>query len=85
MVGVYQRAISPLLGARCRFYPTCSQYMIDAVRTRGALAGVALGVLRVARCNPLFPGGYDPVQEDVEADVREGGHSPVTTAHMEKE
>lgn len=66
-IGVYQRVLSPMLGTHCRFYPSCSQYTIDAVRTRGAMVGLALGALRVARCNPLFPGGFDPIQEDVEA------------------
>ena len=60
----YQAALSPLfaaLGSQCRFEPSCSQYMIDAVRTRGAVAGIGLGVWRLLRCNPLNAGGYDPV------------------------
>lgn len=59
----YQVALSPLfaaLGSGCRFEPSCSQYMIDAVRSRGAVVGVGLGVWRLARCNPLNQGGYDP-------------------------
>ena len=62
----YQRLCSPLmaaLGSGCRFEPSCSQYMIDAVRGRGALIGVGLGLWRLARCNPLNPGGYDPAPE----------------------
>ena len=62
-IKAYQRFISPLLGAHCRYHPSCSQYLIDAVRARGVLAGVALGALRLARCNPLFAGGYDPVDD----------------------
>ena len=59
----YQRTLSPLFaafGSQCRFEPSCSQYMIDAVRARGAIVGVALGLWRLLRCNPLNPGGYDP-------------------------
>ena len=62
----YQRALSPLLGAfgaQCRFAPSCSQYMIDAVQSRGPLVGVGLGVWRLLRCNPLSAGGYDPAPE----------------------
>ncbi len=59
----YQRVLSPLfagLGAQCRFAPSCSQYMIDAVQARGAWLGLGLGVWRLLRCNPLNRGGYDP-------------------------
>jgi len=61
VIRVYQRIVSPLLGARCRFYPTCSAYMIEAVERDGVIVGVVKGVWRVLRCNPLNPGGYDPV------------------------
>ena len=59
----YQRVLSPLMsamGSQCRFEPSCSQYMIDAVRARGAAVGIGLGLWRLARCNPLNAGGYDP-------------------------
>ena len=59
----YQRLLSPVLGAmgsQCRFEPSCSQYMIDAVQGRGAVVGVALGLWRLVRCNPFNRGGYDP-------------------------
>ncbi len=59
----YQRLLSPFfaaLGSQCRFEPSCSQYMIDAVELRGPLVGLALGVWRMLRCNPFNPGGYDP-------------------------
>lgn len=59
----YQRKISPLFGPKCRYYPTCSQYAIQAVEIHGVLKGSVLAVLRILRCNPLFPGGYDPVPE----------------------
>ena len=63
LLTAYQRALSPAfaaLGSQCRFEPSCSQYMIDAVRSRGAAAGLALGLWRLLRCNPLNRGGYDP-------------------------
>ena len=59
----YQRRISPLFGPRCRYYPTCSQYAVEAVERFGAFKGSILAVLRLLRCNPFFPGGYDPVPE----------------------
>ena len=59
----YQRKISPLFGPKCRYYPTCSQYAIQAVEIHGVLKGSVLAVLRLLRCNPLFPGGYNPVPE----------------------
>ena len=61
MIGFYQRRISPLFGARCRFYPTCSQYALEAIRIHGAFKGTVLAVRRLMRCNILFPGGVDPV------------------------
>lgn len=57
----YQRFISPLLAPRCRFYPTCSHYAIEAVQTHGAFKGMWLALCRVLRCHPLHPGGDDPV------------------------
>lgn len=57
----YQRRISPLFGARCRFYPTCSQYALEAIKVHGALKGSFLAIKRLMRCNIFFPGGVDPV------------------------
>lgn len=57
----YQRFISPLLGPRCRFHPSCSQYAIEAVQTHGGLKGLWLALRRILRCHPLHPGGCDPV------------------------
>ena len=56
----YQLAISPLLGQRCRFHPTCSQYFIEAVTKYGAIRGCWRGIRRICRCHPWSPGGYDP-------------------------
>jgi len=55
--------ISPLLGPRCRFYPSCSCYAIDAISKRGILVGLFLALRRLLRCHPLSPGGYDPVPQ----------------------
>lgn len=60
LVRVYQWTISPLLGPRCRFEPSCSRYFIGAVQKYGLLRGGAKGVARICRCHPWHPGGYDP-------------------------
>jgi putative membrane protein insertion efficiency factor len=56
----YQRALSPLKLPTCRFYPSCSEYFIEAVRLHGAFKGGSLGLWRILRCTPLSRGGYDP-------------------------
>ncbi|MCL4843582.1 MAG: membrane protein insertion efficiency factor YidD [Bryobacteraceae bacterium] len=58
----YKRFISPLLPSACRFHPTCSIYMRDAVDRYGAACGVLMGLRRLARCHPFHPGGVDPVR-----------------------
>ncbi len=58
----YRKYLSPLKGApSCRFYPTCSQYAVDAVTKYGALKGSWMAFRRILRCHPYHPGGYDPV------------------------
>ena len=61
LVRYYQMLISPMLPPSCRFTPTCSTYMIEALQKRGPLVGLWLGIRRILRCNPWHPGGYDPV------------------------
>jgi len=57
----YQLAVSPLVGPACRFYPSCSQYALEAVSRFGVLGGGWLALRRLGRCHPFHPGGYDPV------------------------
>lgn len=61
LICFYQKRISPLSPPKCRFYPTCSHYAVEAIERFGALKGGALAAWRLLRCNPLFPGGFDPV------------------------
>ncbi len=60
-VRAYQLLISPLLGSNCRYQPTCSQYMIDAISEWGPIKGIWLGAKRIGRCHPWGGHGYDPV------------------------
>jgi len=61
LIKFYQITLSPLLGSNCRFQPTCSQYMIEAINLHGVLKGVNLGIKRISKCHPLGSKGYDPV------------------------
>ena len=60
-IRVYQYLISPMLGPRCKYHPSCSSYAIDALREHGVLRGTGLAAWRLLRCNPFSHGGYDPV------------------------
>ncbi|MCQ2534734.1 MAG: membrane protein insertion efficiency factor YidD [Clostridia bacterium] len=62
LVRLYQKYISPLSGPCCKYSPTCSQYMIDALKKYGVLRGLPMGIWRILRCNPFSKGGYDPVK-----------------------
>lgn len=62
LIRLYQTFISPLLPRTCRFYPSCSRYMIEALRKKGPIIGLYMGIWRIIRCNPLSEGGYDPVE-----------------------
>ena len=60
-IELYRRYISPYTPPSCRFYPSCSQYAIEAIETQGAFKGILLAVIRVSKCHPFHRGGHDPV------------------------
>lgn len=62
LLKLYRLLVSPYVPTSCRFYPTCSSYMIEALQKKGFFKGVALGLLRILKCNPFHPGGFDPVK-----------------------
>jgi len=62
-IRVWQRAIAPMFGARCKYHPSCSEYAAQAITKYGILRGLVLAGWRVLRCNPLSHGGYDPVED----------------------
>jgi putative membrane protein insertion efficiency factor len=61
LIRAYQLGLSPMLGPRCRFYPSCSQYALEAIESHGALRGSWLTARRICRCHPFHDGGFDPV------------------------
>jgi putative membrane protein insertion efficiency factor len=58
----YKRWLSPMLPSACRYHPTCSEYMMDAITAHGVLRGVWMGLRRIGRCHPFHEGGFDPVR-----------------------
>lgn len=62
MIKLYQKIISPLKPRTCRFYPTCSEYSIEALKKYGFIKGSYKSIKRILRCNPFNPGGYDPLE-----------------------
>lgn len=63
LLRAYKYAISPFLGNHCRFYPSCSDYAVEALQRHGIARGVSLAARRLSRCHPWHPGGYDPVPQ----------------------
>jgi putative membrane protein insertion efficiency factor len=62
LLRAYKLFVSPLLPSACRFHPTCSDYMKEAIEKHGVLRGAGLGLRRLARCHPFHEGGFDPVR-----------------------
>lgn len=81
----YQKYISPLLPKSCRYYPTCSQYMVDAIRVHGPIKGLIMGVGRICRCHPFIKGGIDyvPLHFSVRRNPDQEYHGPYTKEHIQ--
>lgn len=62
LIKIYQKLISPLLPKTCRFYPTCSEYSLQAFKKYGAIKGLYLSIKRILKCHPFHKGGYDPLK-----------------------
>lgn len=60
-IGLYQKYLSPFTGRSCRFYPSCSHYSVESLKKYGLVKGLRLAAVRIAKCHPYHPGGYDPV------------------------
>jgi len=63
LIKAYQYGIRPMLGQRCRFFPSCSEYTAEAIGSYGVIRGASMGAKRLAKCHPWHAGGYDPVPE----------------------
>ena len=61
-ISLYRKFVSPIKSGKCRFYPTCSEYAIQAIDKYGAAKGMLMSVKRILKCHPFHPGGYDPVK-----------------------
>ncbi|MBR5817716.1 MAG: membrane protein insertion efficiency factor YidD [Clostridia bacterium] len=83
LIRLYQKFISPIKPACCRFTPTCSQYAVEAFTKRGFFVGFALTVWRILRCNPFSKGGHDPVPEKKKR--RRSGDGDIQQTNLEKE
>lgn len=85
LIRIYQRLISPLLGPRCRFYPSCSSYAVQALMVHGVIKGSGLAAWRLLRCHPWNPGGLDPVPpRHGQAEASSDGHTHETSADADR-
>jgi putative membrane protein insertion efficiency factor len=62
IINIYRKFISPIKSGKCRFYPTCSEYAVQAIEKYGSIMGTVLAAKRIIKCHPFHPGGYDPVK-----------------------
>lgn len=60
---IYQKIISPILGPRCKYHPSCSNYFVEAIKVHGIFKGLIFGTTRIVRCNPFSQGGFNPIPE----------------------
>ena len=72
LIKIYQYTLSPLLGPRCRFLPSCSCYSVDAISQHGVLVGLFYSIKRLLRCHPFSTGGYDPVPTEKSKRIHHG-------------
>jgi uncharacterized protein len=73
-IAAYRWLLSPMLGANCRFYPSCSCYAQQSIARFGSIRGTWLAACRIARCHPWHPGGYDPVPDRLPSDSKRPTH-----------
>lgn len=70
LIWFYKKCVSPLLPSVCIYYPSCSQYMLDAIAKYGVIKGIAMGTKRILRCVPWRDGGFDPVPDNPKGDMK---------------
>lgn len=85
LIRTYQKVLSPLLGQRCRFYPSCSQYTLEAIQEWGLAKGTWLGMKRLSRCHPLNKGGFDPVprRNGTVSDLESAQENPTADSNLQ--
>ena len=82
LIKAYQYGLRPMLGPRCRFFPSCSEYTADAIGEYGVLHGSAMGAMRLAKCHPWHAGGYDPVpQKSTKTSITAAAHASQPASH----
>jgi putative membrane protein insertion efficiency factor len=82
-IRLYQYAISPMMASHCRYYPTCSQYALEAISNHGGIKGLFLSIKRLLKCHPWAQGGYDPVPgTEVRTDTLSDCCGPADQTHI---